>query len=50
VRTSIVTAALTAESDAMHGVLVQWADALEDCLEGSEAEAELKKIVDAIEA
>jgi len=33
----------------MHGVLVQRADALEGCVEGSE-EAEPKRIVDAIEA
>jgi hypothetical protein len=41
---------MTAECDAMHGVLVQRADALESCLEGSEEEIELKTIVDAIEA
>jgi len=41
---------MTAEADAMHGVLVQRADALEGCLEGSEQEIELKAIVDAIEA
>jgi hypothetical protein len=34
----------------MHGVLVQRADVLEGCLEGSEEEVELKAIVDAIEA
>jgi hypothetical protein len=41
---------MTAESDAMHGVLVHPADALEGCLEGSEEEVVLKRIVDAIEA
>jgi hypothetical protein len=34
----------------MHGVLVQRADALEVCLEGSEEEIELQAVVDAIEA
>jgi hypothetical protein len=41
---------MTAESDAMHGVLVRRADALEGCLKGSTEESELKAIVDAIEA
>src|SRR5262245_57945364 len=41
---------MTAEADAMHGVLVQRADTLEGCTEGSDEEAELKTIVDAIEA
>ena len=39
---------MTAEADAMHGVLVQRADALEGCLEGSEEEVELTAITDAI--
>ena len=34
----------------MHGVLVQRADTLEVCLEGSEEEVELRAITDAIEA
>jgi hypothetical protein len=41
---------MAAEADAMHTTLVQRADALEGCTEGSEEEAELKTIVDAIEA
>jgi hypothetical protein len=41
---------LTAESDAMHSALVQRADALEGCLEGSEEEHELAAITGAIEA
>ena len=34
----------------MHGMLMRWADALAGCLKGSDAEVELKAIVDAIEA
>jgi len=41
---------MTAEADAMHGVLVQRADALEGCTQGSDEEAELERIVDAIDA
>jgi hypothetical protein len=37
-------------SDAIHSVLVERADALEGCLEGSEEEVELTVITDAIEA
>ena len=41
---------MTVEADAMHGVLVRRVDALEGCSEGSKEEAELKTMVDAIEA
>jgi hypothetical protein len=41
---------LTAETDAMHSALVQRADVLEGCLEGSEEERELAAITVAIEA
>jgi hypothetical protein len=41
---------LTAEADAMHGALVRRADALASCAEGSHEEAELKAIIDAMEA
>lgn len=40
----------TAESEAVHGVLVQRADALEGLTEGSDEKAELKRIGDAVEA
>jgi hypothetical protein len=40
---------LTFEADAMHGALMRRADALAGCIEGSEEEAELEKIVDLIE-
>ena len=36
--------------DAMHSALMRRADALEGCAEGSDEEAELKSIVDAIGA
>jgi hypothetical protein len=41
---------LTAEADAMHGTLMRHADALDGCAEGPEEGAELKAIVDLIEA
>jgi hypothetical protein len=41
---------MTAQGDVMHGVLVERADALEGCTDGSDVEAELKRIVDAVEA
>lgn len=41
---------LTAEADPMHGALMRRADALAGCTEGSDEEAELKAIVDLIEA
>jgi hypothetical protein len=40
----------TWEADAMHGTLMRRADALVGCSEGSDEEAELKAIVDLIEA
>jgi hypothetical protein len=40
---------MIAESDAMHGVLVQRADALEGCTEGPDEDAEFKQVVNAIE-
>ena len=40
---------MTAEAGAMHGMLVQRADAPEGCTEGSDEQTELGKIVDAIE-
>jgi hypothetical protein len=40
----------TAESDAMHAVLMRRADALQGCGEGSPEEVELEGIVNAIDA
>jgi hypothetical protein len=40
----------TAETDAMHSILVQRADALQGCTEGSPEETELESVVNAIEA
>jgi len=39
-----------AESDAVHGVLVQRADALEGCIEGSDEERAFVTVTDAMEA
>ena len=47
---TIVPVPLTAEADALHGLLVRRADALAGCAERSAEESELKAIVDAIEA
>jgi hypothetical protein len=41
---------LIAEADAMYGALMRRADALADCTEGSDEEAELKAIFDLTEA
>lgn len=41
---------LTSETDTVHGVLMRRADALAGCTEGSDEAAELKTIIDAIEA
>jgi hypothetical protein len=40
----------SAQADAMHAVLVQRADELEGCPEGSEKECEFATITDAVEA
>jgi hypothetical protein len=39
-----------AEPDAMHGALMRRADSLADCTRRADEEAELKAIVDVIEA
>ena len=41
---------LTAEADAMHGMLMRRADALDGCSKGSDEEGELETIVDLLEA
>ena len=41
---------LTAEADAMHGMLMRRADALDGCSKGSDEEGELGTIVDFLEA
>ena len=41
---------LTTEADAMHGALMRRADALAGCQQGSGEDAELKGIVDLLEA
>jgi hypothetical protein len=38
------------EADVMHGLLMRRADAWAGCTEGSEEEAELETIIDALEA
>jgi hypothetical protein len=48
--TAATPLSLMAKADAMHGALMRRADALAGCLEGSDEEAELKAIVDLIEA
>ena len=45
-----MTGARRASTDAMHALLVQRADKLAACTEGSEEEAELEMIAHAIEA
>ena len=47
---TVTNQSILAEADAILSALVLRADALEDCVEGSEEEAELAVITDAIEA
>jgi hypothetical protein len=47
---TIMPVPLTAEADTLHGALVRRADALAGCTDGSQEEAELKTIIEAIEA
>jgi len=48
--TPVTQHSILGEADDMHSVLVQRADALEGCTDGSEEERELAAITDAIEA
>jgi hypothetical protein len=48
--TAATPLSLMAKADAMHGALMRRADELAGCAEGSDEEAELKAIAEAIEA